>query len=198
LKGWQVNTIISLYGSQPWGPTDTGDDISLTNERVDRWNFSGDPSDFKSTSVPVPYFPGATNTACVSQATTPGLLSSLQQFGCYVKGKSAMTPPALGTFGDMRRNVFRDSGFRNVDLSVVKNWTFKERFSAQFRAEFFNVLNHPNFANPYGGNNGFGQNDPSSPGVFGCGCATPDVAATNPIVGSGGPRAMQLGLKLTY
>ncbi len=70
-------------------------------------------------------------------------------------------------------------------------------FRAQFRAEFFNIFNHPNFANPYGGQNGFGFNDPSV-GGFGCGCATPDVAAANPAVGSGGPRSVQLGLKLIF
>ena len=108
-----------------------------------------------------------------------------------------MIPPALGTFGNMGRNTFRDTGFRNWDLSVAKAWKFTERFSAQFRAEFFNVLNHPNFANPYGGQNGFGLNDPSAP-PFGCSCATPDVAAANPVIGSGGSRAIQLGLKLTF
>jgi hypothetical protein len=189
---------VSLYSAQPWGPTDTGDDISLTNERVDRWDFFGKPSDFKSTSIAIPYFPGANNPVCAAQATNAGLMASLVQFGCYAKGSSVMTPPALGTFGTMARNGFRDSGFNNVDFSVVKNWKFKERVTAQFRAEFFNVFNHPNFANPYGGQNGFGQNDPSSPGTFGCGCATPDVAATNPVIGSGGPRAMQLGMKLIY
>ena len=35
-------------------------------------------------------------------------------------------------------------------------------------------------------------------GSFGCGCATPDVAAANPVIGSGGSRAVQLGLKLTF
>ena len=58
-------------------------------------------------------------------------------------------PPAIGTFGTTGRNVFRDSGFRNWDVSVFKTFVFKERLTAQFRAEFFNVLNHPNFANPY-------------------------------------------------
>ena len=70
----------------------------------------------------------------------------------------------------MGRNLFRDSGFRNWDFSVVKNWRFTERFEVQFRAEFFNILNHPNFANPFGGQNGYGHNDPSSP-------ATASVAA---------------------
>jgi hypothetical protein len=108
-----------------------------------------------------------------------------------------MIPPAGGTFGTMGRNIFRDTGFKNVDLSVAKNWKFGDRLAAQFRAEFFNLFNHPNFANPFGGQNGFAHNDPST-GSFGCGCATPDVAAANPVIGSGGARAVQLGLKLTF
>ena len=108
-----------------------------------------------------------------------------------------MIPPALGALGNMGRNTFPDSGFRNVDFSLAKNWHVGERFRAQFRAEFFNIFNHPNFANPYGGQNGFGFNDPSA-GGFGCGCATPDVAAANPVIGSGGNRAVQLGLKLIF
>jgi hypothetical protein len=98
----------------------------------------------------------------------------------------------------MSRNPFRDPGFRDWDLSITKGWRFKERLTAQFRAELFNVLNHPNFANPYGGSNTYGHNDPSSPGTFGCGCATPDAAAGNPVLGSGGNRAIQLGLKLLF
>jgi hypothetical protein len=111
-----------------------------------------------------------------------------------------MTPPAPGTFGLMGRNLFRDSGFKNWDFSLDKSWKFGERFGAQFRGELFNFLNHPNFANPFGGQNGWAHNDPSVPGAggFGCGCATPDVAASNPVIGSGGSRAVQLGLKLTF
>ena len=46
-------------------------------------------------------------------------------------------------------------------------------------------------------NSGIG-NDPSAPGSFGCGCGTPDVVNGNPILGSGGSREMQLGLKFTF
>src|SRR5439155_24507581 len=117
-------------------------------------------------------------------------LSTLKEGGCYVSGKSVMVPPKRGTFGTMGRNIFRDSGFKNVDLSVFKNFAFKERFNAQFRVEFFNIFNHPNIANPFGSVNNYGGgSDPgSSPSTFGCGCATPDVAAGNPIIGSGSSR----------
>ena len=200
-------SIVSLYSPQPWGPMDTGDDISMTGEGVDRWDFVGNPSDFSSDPrdnfalLPQYFAPGATPAVCNNAANTPGLLASLNAFGCYASpnGRSAMIPPATGTFGTMRRNLFRDTGFRNWDFSIAKNWKFRERFGAQFRAEFFNVLNHPNFANPFGGQNGFGMNDPSVLATgFGCGCASPDVAASNPVIGSGGSRSIQLGLKLSF
>lgn len=198
LEGWQLNSIVTLQSGQPWNVSDQGDDISLTGELNDRWDFYGNPSDFTSGPTSIPYFAGATNPACVTQATTAALLASLQQFGCYAKDRSVMTPPAIGTFGTMRRNPFLDSGFRNWDFSVVKNWLFKERYGAQFRAEFFNILNHPNFANPWGAANQYELTDPSAPTTFGCGCSTPDVAATNPVIGSGSNRAIQLGAKFTF
>ncbi len=211
LEGWELNSIVSLYSAQPWGPMDTSTDVSGTGESaaaatgIERWDFFGHPSAFNSGPTPIPYFPGASNPACAAQALlldggmAGGPASqSLASFGCYAKGSSIMIPPALGSFGTMGRNLFRDSGFRNWDFSVVKNWKITERFEVQFRAEFFNLLNHPNFANPFGGQNGYGHNDPSSPGTFGCGCATPDGAAANPVIGSGGSRATQFGLKLLF
>jgi hypothetical protein len=205
LEGWQVNTIIAVYGAQPWGPIDAGTDISGTGEFVDRWNFFGHPGDFKPTiSTGTPFFASTSNAACAAKAlaldggTSAGNTAALNLFGCYAMGNSIMIPPAIGTFGNMGRNTFRDFGFRNVDFSVMKNFRLGERVGMQFRAEFFNLFNHPNFANPFGGQNGWGHNDPSVPGVFGCSCATPDVAASNPVIGSGGSRATQLGLKFTF
>ncbi len=198
LEGWQINSIITMQTGQPFGVMDAGTDVSLTGELNDRWDFYGNPNDFKSTPVGIPYFaPGSLPTDCVNQATTNGSLASLNAFGCYASGNSFMIPPAFGTQGTMGRNIFRDTGFHNVDFSLAKNWKFGERLGAQFRAEFFNIFNHPNFANPFGGQNGWAHNDPST-GSFGCSCATPDVAASNPVIGSGGSRAVQLGLKITF
>ena len=116
-----------------------------------------------------------------------------------MKGKSVLVPNAVGAYGTMGRNIFRDAGFKNVDFSVFKTFTYRERINATFRAEFFNFFNHPIIANPFGSVNGYGGgSDPSSGTTFGCGCTTPDVAAGNPIVGSGSSRQIQLGFKLTF
>ena len=220
LEGWQVNTIVSLFGAQPWGVIDTGTDLSHTGEGVDRWNFTGPTSDIKATSSSgVPWIantnfltdaggnvigaaPGAPAGAatCLADAGGQAAANQLANWGCYVAGRGVMTPPAAGSFGTMGRNTFRDFGFKNVDFSTMKMFRFSERLNMQLRAEFFNLFNHPNFANPFGGQNGWGHNDPSVPGAggFGCSCATPDVAASNPVIGSGGSRAVQLGLKIIF
>jgi hypothetical protein len=218
LEGWELNSIITLQSPQKWGAMDEGTDaagigplpVSPPANSPIRWNFYGNPNDFKSGPTGLPFFPGqnapsapSSNAACNAKALaldggSPGAATeSLAFHGCYAKGNSIMIPPPLGTFGTMGRNIFPDSGFKNIDFSIAKNWHFGEHMRAQFRAEFFNIFNHPNFANPYGGQNGFGFNDPSV-GGFGCGCATPDVAAANPAVGSGGSRSVQLGLKLIF
>jgi hypothetical protein len=58
---------------------------------------------------------------------------------------------------------------------------------------------HPNLANPYGGVIGSNiGDDPSNPAHLGCGCGTPDIINGNPVLGSGGARVMQLGLKLSF
>jgi hypothetical protein len=146
----------------------------------------------------------AFGTACSNAAIAIGALASLNGTtnggpgGCFAQKNSVMIPPVFGTFGTAGRNIFPSQIFPNVDMSVYKDWKFKERLTFQFRAEVFNLFNHPNFANPGGGPNGFNHNDPSVPGQFGCGCATPDVAGENPVLGSGSNRAVQLGLKIIF
>jgi hypothetical protein len=136
---------------------------------------------------------------CTSVDNPAGLGSTLGANGCFVSGSSVITPQNLGTYGNMGRNIFRDSGFKNVDFSVFKTFTFKERYSAQLRLEIFNLFNHPIISNPYGAaNGGLTGNDPSSGTTFGCGCGTPDVVAGNPLVGSGSSRDLQIGLKLQF
>ncbi len=226
LEGWQLNTIITVQSGQPWNVNDQANNFSGSGENADRWDFFGSPSDFKSGGSNTQIFcsggaPGdcsyltqgglfpvvlsdsfisAAWTLCQNKAPDAGTLGAA---GCYVSrnGRSVLVPNAAGQFGTMGRNIFRDTGFRNVDLSVSKNFRLGERFKAQFRVEMFNIFNHPNFANPNGATSGYGQgafSDPSQTGQFGCGCATPDSASFNPVLGSGSARAIQLGLKFTF
>jgi len=87
----------------------------------------------------------------------------------------AQTPALrLGTSG---RDLISAPGFANVDMSAFKNFSFHERVTAQFRAEFFNVLNHPRFDPP--------NMDASSP-FFG------------QILAAEAPRIIQLGLRVQF
>ena len=237
LQGWELNSVVTLQTGQPWYGNDQANGISGTGENTDRWDFVGNPRDYKSGNSSIPYcgavdptlpmdfstqsnifcsqltpagpitlsnsFLSTAANACFTAANTTNAatVTSLDTFGCYYQGHSVLIPPAAGTFGTSGRNIWRDGGIRNWDLSVTKAFKFQERLTAQFRAEFFNVLNHPNFTNPYGASSGFGvgnEGDPSVTNLFGCGCATPDQAAGNPVLGSGGNRAVQLGLKLIF
>lgn len=102
---------------------------------------------------------------------------------------AAFVPNAILTFGNAGRNIVTGPGFHDVDFSVIKNTHFSERTNLQFRAEFFNLLNHPNFAIP---------NNVESAPSFGAVYETPDVAQNNVGLGSGGPRLIQLALKLMF
>src|SRR5260370_38241840 len=96
-----------------------------------------------------------------------GLLAvaSLTNLGCYAVGSSVLVPPPYGGYGTSQYNLWRDEGFRNVDLSVSKAFKINERLTAQFRVEVFNVLNRTNFVNPFGGPGGNGGSfNPSPPG----------------------------------
>jgi hypothetical protein len=56
--------------------------------------------------------------------------------------------PAAGAVGNLRRDTLTGPGFANLDLSLAKSTAIHEQLRAQFRAEFFNVLNHTNLTTP--------------------------------------------------
>jgi carboxypeptidase family protein/TonB-dependent receptor-like protein len=61
---------------------------------------------------------------------------------------AAFAFPPPGTFGNAGRNILNGPGFQNVNASLMKNTAFSETVSLQFRAEVFNLFNHPNFNLP--------------------------------------------------
>jgi hypothetical protein len=61
---------------------------------------------------------------------------------------SAYTLPKRYTFGSAGRNSVRGPGFNDLDASFFRNFTIYRQLSFEFRAEFFNILNHTNFGNP--------------------------------------------------
>jgi hypothetical protein len=218
LQGWSLNSILTMQSGLPWGVNDNTTDFSGTGEinaqasNGERWNFFGNPEDFKTTKAfintnggdgGIPFFEGTSNAICLAKARSMGPLAiaSLTNLGCYALGSSVLVPPAYGSYGTLGKGVFRSLPYYNWDLSITKAWTWRERFKAQFRAEFFNVLNHPNISNPFGGpggDNSFTDPSAAAGASFGFRPETPDVTSSNPILGSGGSRAIQLGLKIIF
>lgn len=102
-------------------------------------------------------------------------------------------PLAQGRQGTLGRNVMRGFGVQQVDLSVRRRFQLLETVALSFRADAFNLFNTPNFANPSGilTNNNFGVSTAilsSQLGAFGL----------NPLFSAGGPRSIQLALKLEF
>jgi hypothetical protein len=72
---------------------------------------------------------------------------------------AAFALPLPGKFGNLGRNTLFGPGLAQVDVSAIKNTRLSEPVNLQFRAEFFNVVNHPNFAQPVAllGSSSFGK-----------------------------------------
>jgi len=70
----------------------------------------------------------------------------------YRLNQAAFSIPPPLTFGDLARNTFRGEGFWNLDSGLFKETQVHESLTLQFRAEFFNLFNHPNFGVPGGTN----------------------------------------------
>jgi hypothetical protein len=101
------------------------------------------------------------------------------------------TPLAQGRQGTLGRNVLRGFGLTQVDVSVRRQFRILEGLNLQFRADAFNILNTPNFANPTG---------VMTSGNFGRSTQTLNAAlgGLNSQFQVGGPRSLQLALKLIF
>jgi hypothetical protein len=139
----------------------------------------------EATNSNVPNQPVAANGAYPNLATG---LEALATYGCYMVNGSAIVPPAQGTFGTMRRDMFQSKPVHEWDISISKQWKIKERLATQFKADFFNILNLANYSNP--------SSNPTNTSTYGVSQSTPSNA--NPIVGEFGPREIQLTLKFAF
>jgi len=106
---------------------------------------------------------------------------------------SMLLPPAIGTYGNAARGLFRGRGLKLLDVSLTKETKISERLSGQFRFEVFNVLNKTQYTPAVNGNAASRSNP-----LLGSARTTPDVQNSNPSVGSGAARTIQLGFKLQF
>ena len=178
--GWQLSGIANTYGGVPINVNTGFDRAGFTSGNTPRPNYVPD--------APAATIGGINYPACNNDPILgrDGLNSIGRWFNanCY-----ALQP--VGTFGDTGRNTLRGPGFFNMDVSLLKDTRISERFKLQFRAEFFNIFNHANFANP--NNNVFSTPTAANP----TGIAAPAGTITASNAGST-PRQIQLALKLTF
>jgi len=105
---------------------------------------------------------------------------------------SAFAIPPSGQQGTEPRNDINGFGLTQVDLSIARKFAITGRLNLQFRADAFNVFNHPNFASPLGLVQ-LGSFFLSSTRMLNQG-----LGGLNPLFQEGGPRSLQLSLKLTF
>jgi hypothetical protein len=167
-EGWNLSGVTTIQDGTPLTFTDgTGGSIfALSTSRAQMC-------------------PGAT----YASATKPGSIESRLGNGVtpgagFFNLSPFCAPPAIGNgtgFGDSGVGVLLGPGQSNWDIALLKTTIFRERHAIQFRTEFFNAFNHPQFANPNT------ANPISAPATFG------DITAT-----SVNPRIIQFALKYTF
>lgn len=202
-NGWGFNSTLTLQSGQPFQFNyNFQDDFSGSGEGDDRPDIVGPivyhkraPSNYvQLSSLAIP----CTLTQAVVNPSAPGYTGSTGSIDDCV--------PGTRHFGNERRTSLIGPEFRQWDLAIYKTTAITERLSMQLRAEFFNIVNHPNFASPFlplfvadPGVNGFALNGNREVGSGGFGLgATGDVGIGNPFLGGGGPRGIQLAAKFTF
>jgi hypothetical protein len=187
LGGWSVNWIVVLQGGQPLNigcPTSVTEGTNCNAIKVAGQSQKlGIKTRIDKSGTNLPYWlgnPKAFQQACPLGAD-PGTAP-----GCVPVNGSAILGDAPGQT--------TTPGFHNFDFSTFKNMRFSDRFSAQFRAEFFNILNHPNFNAPGFGGNGVvsisGSTDFTNVANFGA------IGSTRNAPND--PRQIQFAVKLYY
>lgn len=186
VSGWQVSEILSASTGFPVNVLS-----GLTPQEANTGGLTGDRPDY------------ATGVAGCSPSQIVDTANFQQKFvqwfnpACY-----ALQP--FGTLGDVGRDSLTGPGLLDLDFSIIKETKITEKLNAEFRAEFFNILNRTNLGQPaaavFAGARGSVANNDS-------GCAlNPPVACTAFIAGNAGvitstattSRQIQFALKLTF
>jgi hypothetical protein len=192
LRDWSLNSLISAHGALPFD-VESQNYSYVTNGGY--YALRADVVPGQQQWIHSKYLPG-------TQTLVPG--------GKYLNAAAFTDPPEGAAQGDLGRNSLRGFGFWQLDFGVHREIPIKEMARIQFRAEIFNIFNHPNFANPGLSNTAVtGYPAPGSPGFpIGFGEAGESIAAGlggggntggfNPLFQQGGPRAVQLALRIEF
>lgn len=156
LGGWTVNSIISWNTGAPIGLVDGSSDANKDGSRIDRPEFIGTHGVLGSVIA----------KKVVGSIGTPGSYQFLDP-AQFAKSTECLNNPAINNHGgfwcnsNLGRGSIPGPKFANIDFGVSKTFKINERAGFRFDANFFDLLNHPNFSNPNANfvNNGstFGQ-----------------------------------------
>jgi hypothetical protein len=127
----------------------------------------------------------------------PLVLYGSQYPGGKILNGAAFTEPPTGEQGDFGRNVLRAFGASQADIALQRQFRLTEKIQLRFRSEFFNLFNHPNFGPPDNNITDalFGYSTATLASSLGSGGAN---GGLNPLYQIGGPRSIQLALKLEF
>ena len=161
-NGWQWGGTFRVATGTPFTPQIGGDPLGMKSS-----------STFDRPDV-------VTGVGCDGSLVNPG--NALH----YIKTQCFAFPTPVTRFGNAGRNILTGPGLADFDTSLFKNIKMTERFHAQFRSEFFNILNRANLAPPVQNTSLFGAN--GSP-VATAGLITSTLTTS---------RQIQFGLKLLW
>jgi hypothetical protein len=192
IGGWSITGIFVYQSGEPY--TLNSGELTANNTHQSSALIVGpfDPGHLQTSSNPKVVGPVLYNTGgLITNAADPHFncvnLTGTQTFFC-------IPPPGQNGSG---RNLAQGPNFWNLDSGLSKIVKFTERFNMQIRAEFFNVLNHPNFENPRNATTGSPSIVSSAFGQT-C-CSTSALASSATVSAIGEPnRVIQLGLKLNF
>jgi len=194
-NGWGINSILSMQSGQPFQFNfNCEDDYSGGGDCFDRPDLVGPIT--QNNRNPRQFM--ALSSFAIPCTVDPTL---------GVNGAASDCVPGTRHYGTLGRDSLSGPTYKQLDFAIYKTTAITERLNVQFRADFFNIVNHPNFANPLlpafiadPAANGF-QAGPGNREV-GVGSynltATGDVGIGNPFLGGGGPRGIQLAAKFTF
>jgi len=213
-NGWAFDSTVSLQSGQPF---------TLNYNAEDDYSGGGEGYDRPDVVGPIVYHKG-----------NPADYIDLSSFAmpCTITAAALAAPsgfasdcvPGTRHYGDLGRNALVGPTYKQWDLALYKDTAISERVKVQLRAEFFNLLNHPNFSSPllpaFIADPAANLAKPINQGGNGCGCgfqvvgnhevggqpynpgyqltATGDVGIGNPFLGGGGPRGIQLAVKFSF
>ena len=191
-NGWGFDGVANLQDGQPWQLNyEFQGDYSGAGEGFDRPDLIGTP--VYSPGNPSQYLNLASFAAPCTWGN-PNNDGSPDESNCI---------PGTRHFGSEGRNSLIGPSFKEFNFSLFKDTPITERVTMQLRAEFFNMFNHPNFANPSMPNfiadiGSPNQSDGTHAGSFYPITATGDVGIGNPFLGGGGPRGIQFAAKVSF